>query len=56
MKANGRRRKKNITNLVQDEGVIEGQPELIKYITNFYKALFGRSDHSTISLNPEGGS
>lgn len=36
-KANGRKRKKNIFSLNQDEGVIEGEDNLINYITKFYK-------------------
>jgi mannosylglycoprotein endo-beta-mannosidase len=35
--ANGRRRKTLITNLNQDEGLIEGQENLKRYITDFYK-------------------
>ena len=48
--ANGRRRKKFLS-LHQDEGVIEREEYLIKYITNFYKNLFGQPDSSTINLN-----
>jgi hypothetical protein len=36
-KANGRRRKTLIINLNQDEGLIEGQENLKRYITDFYK-------------------
>ena len=53
-KANGRRRKTSIIRLMQDEGVIEGQQQLMNYITDFYKGLFGRPDNSTISLNGDG--
>jgi hypothetical protein len=34
--------------------VIEGQPNLTKYITEFYKTIFGKSEISQISLDPEG--
>lgn len=50
-KANGRRTKNRITSLEQDQEVIEGQGNLIKYITNFYKDLFGHAETSPISLN-----
>ena len=40
-KVNGRIRKNRILSLDQEEGVIEGDDNLIKYITNFYKKLFG---------------
>ena len=53
-KANGRRRKNRIVSLHQDEGVIEGQENLKKYITDFYKKLFGRPDHTQIRLDTEG--
>ena len=36
-KANGRRRKNFIFALHQDEGLIEGNDQLMKYITDFYK-------------------
>jgi hypothetical protein len=34
--------------------VIEGQQNLTKYITEFYKTVFGKSEISQISLDPEG--
>lgn len=37
----------------QDEGRIEGDKELITYITKFYKGLFGHPESSSISLNIE---
>jgi hypothetical protein len=44
-KANGRRRRKTfIISLNQDEGIIEGQENLTRYITDFYKKLFGNPD------------
>jgi hypothetical protein len=36
-KASGRRRKSLIISLNQDEGIIEGQENLKRYITDFYK-------------------
>lgn len=53
-KANGRRRKSQIHTLVQEEGVIQGQQNLIAYITNFYKNLFGHTRGNACSLNMEG--
>ena len=44
-----------ILSLEQEEGVIEGEDKIIKYITNFYKKLFGQPDLSTINLNTWGG-
>ena len=35
----------------QDEGEIEGDEELIKYITKFCKDLFGQPEISTVNLN-----
>lgn len=43
--------KKGINPLEQDEGKIEGEKNLIDYITNFYKNLFGHPETSTISLD-----
>ena len=53
-KVNGRRRMNMIVRLEQDEGVIEGEKELIEYITTFYKNLFGQAENSTINLNIQG--
>lgn len=53
-KANGRRRKGQIHKLIQEEGVIEGQHQLMSFITNFYKTLFGSGGQSaSISMNME---
>lgn len=49
-KANGRKRKSQIHMLVQDGVCIEGQRDLMMYITNFYKNLFGHSQEVSISL------
>lgn len=45
-KANGRRRKNRILSLEQEEGLIEGEENLMQYITSFYKNLFGQADRS----------
>ena len=39
--ANGRHRKKLIYSLHQEDGLVEGQQELKRYITRYYKGLFG---------------
>lgn len=50
-KANGKRRKNRILSLEQEEGLIEGEENLMQYITSFYKNLFGQTDPSSITLN-----
>lgn len=42
--ANGKHRKTWIFLLDQDDGVIEGDGNLKKFITNYYKGLFGVPD------------
>ena len=49
--ANGRHRKKCIYSLQQDEGLIEGQEELKKYITKYYKSLFGAPTEGNFTLD-----
>uniref|UniRef100_A0A8R7RBS2 Reverse transcriptase domain-containing protein n=1 Tax=Triticum urartu TaxID=4572 RepID=A0A8R7RBS2_TRIUA len=49
--ANGRHRKKRIYSLQQDEGWIEGQEELKRYITSYYKSLFGLPDEGNFTLD-----
>ena len=49
--ANGRHRKKCIYSLQQDEGRIEGQEELKKYITKYYKSLFGAPTEGNFTLD-----
>lgn len=51
-KANGRR-KNMIVSLEQEEGNIEGEDEMMKYITNFYKNLFGKRDISNVKVDIE---
>ena len=48
--ANGKHRKQNIFRLEQEDGVFVGDLELKKYITNYYKNLFGQPDEIDISL------
>jgi len=50
MIANGKRRKSRILRLEQEDGVIEGEENLKKYITKYYKQLFGKAKKSKISL------
>ena len=51
MVANGKRRKTRIYMLEQEEGIIEGEEELEKYVTKYYKNLFGKSERNNISLD-----
>nr|ABF93982.1 retrotransposon protein, putative, unclassified [Oryza sativa Japonica Group] len=53
-KANGRKRKNMIYSLDQEDGEIKGQSDLMKYITNFYKQLFGPPPENDFTLNLEG--
>ena len=49
--ANGKRRKTRIYRLEQEEGVIEGEENLKKYITNYYKNLFGNDEVGDFHLD-----
>jgi hypothetical protein len=51
MVANGKRRKTRIFRLEQDEGTVEGEEQLMSYITKYYKNLFESSEVGRISLN-----
>lgn len=51
IKASDRKRKNKIVFLHQEEGVIEGDENLLKYITVFYNNLFGPASETPISLN-----
>ena len=48
--ANDKHRKQHIFRLEQEDGVIVGDLELKKYITNYYENLFGKPDEINISL------
>ena len=49
--ANVKRRKTRIFHLEQEEGIIEGDENLRKYITNYYKGLLGPSRKSNFSMS-----
>ena len=49
--ANGWYRKKFIYSLQQDEKRVEGQEELKKYITKYYKSLFGAPTEGNFTLD-----
>jgi hypothetical protein len=51
--ANGKRRKTRIFRLEQEEGIIEGEENLKKYITKYYKGLFGAEKSNSFTLNEE---
>jgi hypothetical protein len=51
MLANGKRRKTRISRHEQEEGVVEGEEQLLKYITSYYKGLFGSSERNNFSMN-----
>ena len=49
--ANGKRRKTRIFLLEQEEGIIEGEENLKKYITKYYKGLFGPSKKNNWTMD-----
>lgn len=51
--ASGRNRKTKITQLEQEEGIIIGQNNLKKYITDYYKKLFGSPNLNHFSLDED---
>jgi hypothetical protein len=51
MVANGKKRKTRIARLEQDDGVVEGDEQLLKFITNYYKGLFGSTESNNFSMN-----
>ena len=51
--ANGRKRKCLIKSLMDGDRVIEDKEELKKYITDFYKGLFGSESEPRIKLGSE---
>jgi hypothetical protein len=48
--ANDKHRKQHIFRLDQENGVVVGDSELKKYITNYYKNLFGEPDDTHINM------
>jgi predicted metal-dependent hydrolase len=44
-------RKTRIFRLEQEEGLIHGDAELKKYITTYYKKLFGPCDHNNLVMD-----
>ena len=48
--SNGKHRKQHIYNLENDQGVVIGDDQLKKHITQFYKNLFGSPEVSDITL------
>jgi hypothetical protein len=48
--ANGKRRKTRIFQLDQEEGIIQGEENLKKYITKYYKGLFGCPEKNNFLL------
>ena len=51
IKASGRKRRSKIFRFIQDEGIIQGDEQLLKYATDFYKKLFGPVELLPVSLN-----
>lgn len=49
--ANGKRRKTRIFRVEQEEGITEGEENLKKFITNYYKGLFGLVKRNTFSMD-----
>ena len=49
--ANGRQRKARICKLEHEDGVIEGNDDLKRYITKYYKDLFGSPEENHFSLD-----
>ena len=49
--ANGKHRKTRIFQLVDGDKIIQGDEELKKHITYYYRGLFGPSDPSFLSLD-----
>lgn len=49
--ANGKHRKTHIFQLEQEDGIISGDAELKKYITKYYKSLFGAPEPSFVTMD-----
>jgi hypothetical protein len=50
-KPSGRKRKSKIFRLCQDEGVIEGDKNILIYATCFYKKIFGPVELLPVSMD-----
>jgi hypothetical protein len=48
--ANGKHRGTRIFQLEQEEGTIEGDKNLKRFITNYYKGLFGASERNNFTM------
>jgi hypothetical protein len=48
--ANGKNRRTRIFQLEQEEGIIEGDENLKRFITNHYKRLFGASERNSFTM------
>ena len=49
--ANGRKRKNTIISLLDGDNLIEGDSNLVKHATDFYKTLFGPAPGNMLPLN-----
>jgi len=49
--ANGKRRKTRIIRVELEEGIIEGEENLKRYITNYYKELFGAPKKNDFTMD-----
>jgi hypothetical protein len=50
-KASGRKRKNKIIQLMEGDNVIEGDENLLRHATEFYKSLFGQSERSGVGID-----
>lgn len=48
--ANGKHRKQRVFQVEQEDGIIRGDVQLKKYITNYYKDLFGPAEVNHLSM------
>jgi mannosylglycoprotein endo-beta-mannosidase len=51
--ANGRKRNNTILFLENEDGIIKGGEDLLKYATEYYKNLFGPENSKSIPLDPD---
>ncbi|CAN6249384.1 unnamed protein product [Urochloa humidicola] len=51
--ANGKRRKNMIYSLQHNDSTIEGDEEILKHATNYYRDLFGPSDSPLCAMDPD---